>query len=111
MIEASLVSPTTIVFLPPLRERNQRHVPKFMPLANSTRNLVAVHLRHADIQQHHIGPLLFDRLDGRHTTVHNAHIRPPQHSPERARCDSPGQANASVVAALGTPTNRHNKTL
>jgi hypothetical protein len=74
MIEARALGALHVFFLSPSRERNQQHAVATRG-PDATRDLVAVHERHADVEQHDLGIELVD--DGKcfGTAVNRSHGR------------------------------------
>jgi hypothetical protein len=73
MIEPGTTGPLVVSI--PAGERDEAGA-RALPLANLTRDLVAVHVGQADVEQDDLRALRIDRLEGRMPVVHHPRLVP-----------------------------------
>ena len=73
-VEAGLGRPTPIGLLAPAGQRHEEGSLEPGPGPQPPGHLVAVHLRHADVEQDHLGPEFLGRFQGRGAVVGDAHL-------------------------------------
>ena len=73
MIEARLARAPPVLFLSPAGQRDEHQPIAVLATPEASRHFVAIHAGHADVEQHDLGPLGFERGDGHGDGAFAAH--------------------------------------
>ena len=77
-VEPGLATAAAIFVLSPAGNRNQHRTLSTRPLTHSSRDLVAIHARHSDVEKHRIGFEGFAQGQRRGTVVRDSHLAAEQ---------------------------------
>lgn len=74
MVEARVAHALSILILPPTGERNDRHALGTRNLAQPASHFVAIHVRHAEIEQYDVRLVALELREGGRSVVRDVYV-------------------------------------